>query len=175
MSRVTDGPIAGVFRAVQSLTRSGRPVATADIARAVHRSSASMNAALMHLERTGWIERRETPNAHGGRPLLRWTLTAKARREPYAAGLPYTDTSERILELVTGEQAWTIRQLCDTMQRPYETVRRAAHRLARDGQLEKVVEAHVAYFSRPLVDEDDGWTPQPYINPIRARALGVAA
>lgn len=174
MSRATDGPIAATFRAVQRLTRSGRPVPTADIARALRRSSASMNAALTHLERTGWIERREYPTGRGGSVRLKWTLTAKARREPYAPGLPYTDTPERILELVTGDSAWTIRHLCETMQRPYETVRRAADRLTREGKLEKVVESHVSYYSRPLLDEDDGWQPPAqYVSALRAQILGL--
>lgn len=173
MSRATDGPIAATFRAVQRLTQSGRPVPTAVVARTLRKSSGSISAALSLLERTGWIARRELPTCRGGRPMLSWTLTAKARREPYAPGVPYTDTPERILELVTGESAWTIRQLCERMQRPYETVRRAADRLAREGKLEKVVEQHVSYFSQPLLEDDDGWTPQPYVSALRAQMLGL--
>lgn len=168
-------PIESVFRAVERLTRSGRPVLTRDVARAIHRSSSTVSAALVHLANVGWLVRTEKPGPRGGHAMVYWNLSRKARTEPYAGGLPYTDTPERVMALVIEERTWTIRQLTDTLQRPYETVRRAVQRLVKDGELVQHLDAGRVVVSRPLVelDDEDDWTPQPYINPIRARALGL--
>lgn len=57
-----------------------------------------------------------------------------------------------------------------------ETVRAAVHRLTAAGLV--VCQRHAkATVVRPNETplEDDGWTPQPYVHPIRQRALGQRA
>lgn len=162
------------FRTVERLTASGRPVQTRQVAAAMHRAAHTVSATLWHLYRVGWLDKIERDGPRGGRKALFWALSAKAKQEPYAPGLPYTDTPERVMALVTDDSAWTIRRLTDTMQRPYETVRRAVQRLIRDGELVMHYEDGAIVVTRPLLDDDDDWQPPTtYISASRAYALGL--
>ncbi len=168
------GHIEAVFRTVERLTANGKLASTGQIAKALHRAPNTISSSLWHLENMGWLHKVEQHNPRGYRPTLLWKLTAKARNEPYAPGLPYTDTPERVMALIVDDGAWTIRELADRLQRPYETVRRACQRLVKSGELQQTYNHEgCVVLMRPLLD-DDGWTPPTnYMTAARAYALGL--
>lgn len=136
-------------------------------------------ALLGTLKKRGWLVQRFLPVTHRGSGGLegRWFPTTRLQSQPYPAA-KYLDTADVVLDAMGG-QVMKVDAIVAAVDRPYNTVRHALERLIADGRVTVVgvgkSRARLYQAATPVVEEDDDWTPQPYINPIRARALGKAA
>lgn len=131
-------------------------------------SAGHANTLCRHLARRGWVELHAD-----SRPRLRvWTPTAKLRTEGIDAAL-MRNVRDRVWELIESGVR-EIPALATAAQTTHPTVCSIVKRLEEAGSVRRIKTGARTYVV-PVDDEDDGWTPKPYINPIRARALGVAA
>jgi len=84
-------------------------------------------------------------------------------------------TDERVMNAVA-ERGMTMRELASALVLSYNTIRASVNRLNRRGAvvLEREGQRVTVHHALMRDPDDEPWTPQPYVNPIRARALGLA-
>jgi predicted ArsR family transcriptional regulator len=145
--------------------------ATADVAAQIERSSSQAAALLDYLQAAGWVRSTTQPRrGAAGRPIRQWYPTPHAQTTPYPL-VPYTDTPAKV-EVALQDGALTLTELRLRVGRPYDAIRSAVRALMKAGVVERYAGPDGVSFG--LVEAEEAWTPAPYLNPIRARALGVA-
>lgn len=172
MAVTTRRPHAVVSDAVRTYLNGRDGVTAAAIADAIGEKADTVATVLRRLARRGDVVRVDlgTP----GRSLVRWFRADGARLES-----PTTDRSglrAAIVDQLGGDEL-TIRELTHRTGATREAVKAALYRLAEQGTVKRVAtvgRSNLAVWSLaagPI--EADDWTPAPFINPIRARALGL--
>lgn len=148
---------------------------TSELAAMVGKCPSNVSSSLRDMQKNGWIvSRMERRIGSSGAPFFaRWYLTEKGRTVPYPA-LPYMDTPAKI-KAVLGESAVPVEHVAERVGRSYHTIRSAILRMERRREVETYTEGGVLYVRWPLapLDDDEAWTPQPWVSSIRARALGL--
>lgn len=152
------------------LAHPGQRVAT--IADTFGKTRPQIRAMLMYLASHQWVySRSERRYGQGGRPEMSWYPTEKAKTTPYVEPVP-SDTQDRVLEALQNGGALTLADIARSVDRPYESIRRALRTLASRGTIEKLYGPDGASYAVPL--DDDGWSPPTtYISASRAYALGL--
>ncbi len=128
------------------------------------------------LMRRGWFEANVVPRTCRGRGGMeyRWLPSPKLQQQGYPKSRPY-DAEALILNVLADGERVSITAMAVQLERSYMTIRKAVRRLVDRGVVlscegEKPTE-RLYYLATET--EDDGWAPVPYVNPIRARALGL--
>lgn len=84
-------------------------------------------------------------------------------------------TDELVLDAVA-KHSMTMPELATALSLSYNTIRGSVRRLERRGAvvLERYNRRTQVYHALLRDPDDQPWVPKPYINPIRARALGLS-
>ena len=163
-----DQPVGSLSAKTLEIVLTHPNRSTSEIAKMVGRPSRWVGPVLESLANGGWI----SPTTHrqigarGAPWIRRWNATAKAKTETFAP-VPYRDTPQQVLAMLEKRGAMTTGELSTALGRPKEGVRSALRTLCRSG----AIEAYDGPEGRTYgATEDDGWTPQPWVSSIRARA-----
>jgi predicted ArsR family transcriptional regulator len=135
-----------------------------DVAVNIRRSPHQTSNLLVHLEKHGWvIAKKQRVHGPGTRAIRCWYLTKRAQKEPYQSRA-YTDTADLVKALLdTG--AYTLSEVAQHIDRPYDTIRSAIRSLLNRGVIERYDGPDGVTYA---AIEDDGWTPQPFVSSVRA-------
>jgi hypothetical protein len=137
------------------------------------------SALLGVLKRRGWLVQRLLPIMARGAGGLegRWFPSERLLKTPYT-GAAYLDTADAVVEAL-GARTMTTGEINAAVGRPETTVYNAIKKLMKAGRvvslgrtatkarLYRLANAH------DVVDDDPDTPTIPYVNPIRARALGL--
>jgi DNA-binding MarR family transcriptional regulator len=155
-------------RVADAIKHATKGITTGTLARSLGADASKVSASCGELRARGWVRSELRPSLHHSRPIAWWYPTPKLRTEPYREQAHTPGVAAAILAVLSPTDAVSARTLAEQTGLPLRSVRHAVGNLVRAGTLERVGTDRYGY---PL--DDDGWTPQPYINPIRARALGL--
>lgn len=144
-----------------------RPMSCAQIASIVGGTSNEISAICCNLRYLGWIAQEIRPGTGQAKRQAWYRATPKLAAAPYKPQPKHQNVQALVLAAI--DAGVTDRaEMVHVTQVPRTSVAYALENMVRKGTVERV---GPGMYMRPL--DDDGWTPQPYIHPYRARALGL--
>lgn len=151
-----------------TIRTANRPLSTALLMERVGGRPSEVSAVCCQLMRRGWITREMRPNLRGGPLCSWWKPTKKLQAAPYIPQPKLVDVEKRILDAI--DAGHTERSaIRDHSGLSNSSLGYGLERLCRKDEIARV---SLGRYERALPD-DDGWTPQPYIHPYRAKSLGL--
>ena len=144
-----------------------RPMSCVQIAAVVGGTSNEVSAVCCSLRDLGWIAQEMRPGTGQAKRQAWYRATPKLAAAPYKPQPKVKNAQASILAAI---DAGVIDRaaLVGATQIPRSSVSYALENMVRNGTIERIGPGQ---YARPL--DDDGWTPQPYVHPYRAKALGL--